>query len=421
MISLRHTCYFPLFIIFISTSVTALSLDDKTHLLDRLAFGLGSKIAPGIDLDNLDRTESVKALLDSINTTIIVPLPASLVYNPTAISKNWPMSTEALRLTRVAEIQLKNNTRKDLQSWWLQQMDRGQSAVSERIILFWHRFFTTGIYKVPYPVMLWRQHITIRKNAFGSFSELLQEINIDPAMLWYLDNRLNNRKKPNENYARELLELYTLGEGHFSERDVKELARALTGAGVEPQKWTYKFQQNNHDNGLKTILGETSDFKPDQVVPLILKSPHVAKYLVEKLWLEFISPTPNQATIAGISDRFRKDNYNIRTALEGILISDDFWADSNRNTLVTSPIELILRIHSAINYPIIDYKSTVANAKKMGEELFNPPDVAGWPGGDDWITSDYLLERQAYLTQFDSGSIYPLLNASDSFAKQQLK
>jgi len=200
----------------VTSEALALSLEDSTHLLRRVSFGVSAH--PDFDASQLNRVQAVERLLESAVTTIDVPPPAWLAYTPKKIDKSLPLSKEALREFQRVTGKLRRTHRKEIKSWWLQQIYSGRSPVAERFILFWQNYFATEIDLLPSPAMVWHQQLSLRKYAFGNYRHMLRAMNRDPALLWYLDNHINNKKKPNENYARELLELYTLGEGSYSEK-----------------------------------------------------------------------------------------------------------------------------------------------------------------------------------------------------------
>ncbi|MEX1668615.1 DUF1800 domain-containing protein [Zhongshania guokunii] len=262
------------------------------------------------------------------------------------------------------------------------------AALMHRMELFWHNHFTSSLTKVPHAALIYNQHSTIHKFSLGNFRVLLHSMLLDPAMLMYLDNNKNFKARPNENLARELLELFTLGVGEYSEKDVKEVARALTGMSIDPRYYTPRFYPERHDYGEKTILGESGVFGVDAVVEILLKQKQTAKHITRKLWLEFVS-TEDDAEIERLSERFYKD-WNIRRLVRGILMSKAFWNDAGKMT--KSPLELVVG-GSRLLPGMVPSESVPALLRRMEQDLFDPPNVKGWPSGNDWITGQTYIER----------------------------
>lgn len=383
----------------LSQGVFALPLEDQQHLLGRLSFGVtaGSEI----DLTKMNRAEAVAALLDTVDATIDVAPPGWLAYTFENIDNKLPLSNEALRKFKNNRNKLRREHRQELKHWWLKQIAEGESPVTERLLLFWQNYFSTQITSLPSPKLSWQQQLVLRQHLVGNYRHLLRDMNKDPALLWYLDNHLNNKKKPNENYARELLELYTLGEGHFSEQDVKNLARAMTGAGVDRTSWLYAFNQKQHDQDEKSFLGVTGKLAPDDIIDIILRQKRAAEYLVERLWLDFVSPTIDKAAIEQLAENFRQSDYEIRPLLGEIFNHPSFWDKKNRLVLVKSPVELIVQAHLESGAKFDSYPKAVKALTEMGQDLFEPPDVGGWPQGDEWINSVRLGKRHRYLFGVD--------------------
>jgi len=365
--------------VLVAPKAWALSTADKQHLLNRVSFGTAAH--PDLQLQSANRSTAVGTLLDSVDTTINTAPPSWL----------------ALRKFRNARNKTRRQNRQDLKAWWLQQIHHGQSPVAERIVLFWHNYFATQIDVVPNPRMLWQQQLVLRKHGLGNYRQLLRAMNEDPALLWFLDNHTNHKKRPNENYARELLELYSLGEGQFSESDVKNLARAMTGASVDRETWNYRFYPKRHDKQQKTLLGTSAKLGPNQVIDVILRQPRAAEYLVERLWQEFISPIPDSEAVEELAAVFRAADYELRPLFQALLEHPKFWAEENRLVLVKSPVELLVSGHLVAAKPIAEYPKAVKKLEAMGQDLFQPPDVGGWPVGDEWINSVRLSLRHSYI------------------------
>jgi uncharacterized protein (DUF1800 family) len=244
---------------------------------------------------------------------------------------------------------------------------------------------------------MYRQNVTLRANALGNFGELLHAIARDPAMVVYLDNAQNRRGTPNENFAREVMELFTLGEGNYTEQDIKEAARAFTGWSIDRGTGQFLFRRFIHDDGDKTVLGRTGNFDGDQVLDILLAQPQTAEFITRKLWREFVSPDPDEREVARIARRFRDSRYDIKVALHALLVSDAFYAPEHRATLIKSPVELVVGTLRQFAFKPADALPFAVAAAGMGQNLFSPPNVKGWPGQETWINSSSLLARKQFL------------------------
>jgi hypothetical protein len=273
------------------------------------------------------------------------------------------------------------------------------SPLAERVVLFWENTFVAGFSGLEEKSHAqWMRHKTIRTHAVGNYKEFLHAIVRDPAILIYLDNNENERESPNENLARELLELFTLGEGNYSENDVRESARALAGWHVsEFGKISFIEKAWARDFSKKKIFGEKKNFDGEKLVELILRHPKASEFVVKRLWSEFISlePIPEEVLLYW-SDAFRQMNYDISELLVVILNSSYFWEDKYRGTSVKSPSELlvgVLRMSQNTELSISELDAALAD---MGQILFDPPDVSGWGYGDYWIDAAKLIERERF-------------------------
>ncbi|MEO8559172.1 MAG: DUF1800 domain-containing protein, partial [Rhodospirillales bacterium] len=246
------------------------------------------------------------------------------------------------------------------------------------------------------PAML-HQNELFRREAAGNFARLLHEIARDPAMLIYLDGATNRRGQPNENFARELLELFTLGEGNYSEQDIKQAARAFTGHSLDRQSGQYRFYPGLHDDGEKYVFGHNGNFDADQIVDMLLQNPRTAEFIVGKLWREFVSPTPDAAEIKRLAASFRAGKYEIKPLLREMFLSAAFRDPKNRGVLFKSPVELIVGTIRLLQIPVENKRKLVAASRTLGQDLFSPPNVKGWPGGEAWISTYTLGLRQQIL------------------------
>jgi uncharacterized protein (DUF1800 family) len=251
---------------------------------------------------------------------------------------------------------------------------------------------------------MYRQNVLLRSQALGNFATLLHAIARDPAMLVWLDNARSRREAPNENFAREVMELFTLGEGHYGERDVKEAARAFTGWSLERETGEYRFRPAFHDFGEKTVLGRTGRLDGDDVIDILLARPETARFVVAKLWREFISPEPNAAEVERWARLFRESRYEVKPLLRAMLTSEAFWSKDNRGALVKSPIDLVVGTLRTFDMRPFDLRPAVFACAALGQNPMSPPNVKGWPGGDAWITSATLLARKQWVDRVFRGA-----------------
>ena len=285
----------------------------------------------------------------------------------------------------------------ELKTWWVAEMLATPTPLTERMTLFWHNHFTSGLQKVKSATLMYRQNVLLRRHALGNFAEMLHAVSKDPAMLVYLDSASSRRGQPNENFAREVMELFTVGEGHYSEQDIREAARAFTGWSINPDTGEFLWRPFAHDAGTKTVLGRSGSFNGDDVIDLLLAHPKTAEFVVAKLWREFVSPEPDFREVVRIGALFRESDYDIRTALRALLVSDAFYSTQNRGTLVKSPVELVVGTMRQFDVGYSDPLPLVFLLRTLGQDLFSPPNVKGWPGGEAWINSTSLLARRQFL------------------------
>src|SRR5476649_2529554 len=285
----------------------------------------------------------------------------------------------------------------ELRGWWMTEMLTTPSPLTEKMVLFWHNHFVSSLQKVRSPVLMYRQQLLLRKHALGYFGDMLHDVSKDPAMVVYLDNASNRKGQPNENFAREVMELFTLGEGNYSEQDIKEAARAFTGWSIAPDSGEFMSRALSHDDGVKTVLGRSGNFDGDAVLEILLAQPQTAEFIVAKLWREFVSPTPDAAEVKRIARMFRDNRYNIKVALRALLTSDAFYAPQNRAVLIKSPVELVVGTLRQFRFETGEVTPFLLASRQLGQDLFAPPNVKGWPGGDAWINSASLLQRKQLL------------------------
>ena len=369
----------------------ALNAAEARHLLGR--GGFSASPAEIEALAPLSREEAVAAVLAGVRREAATP--------PPAWTEDWtpPQRRGLSEAERLALRDTRRKQAKELKGWWLREMVATPAPLTEVMTLFWHNHFTSSLEKVKAPALLYRQNLLLRRHALGNFADLLHAIARDPAMLIYLDNARSRKEAPNENFARELLELFTLGEGRYREADLKQAARAFTGWSVDPQSGDFTFRRRWHDDGEKTILGRRGAFDGDDVIGLLLARPETAELIVTKLWRHFISERPDPPEVRRLAALFRGQNYEIKPLLAALFTSEAFWAAENRGRLIKSPVDLVVGTVRLFGLPVREDGDLAWLTRRLGQDLFDPPDVKGWPGGTAWITSASLLDRQALLAR----------------------
>lgn len=272
---------------------------------------------------------------------------------------------------------------------WLTKMAKDPAQLREKMTFFWHNHFATH---VPFSYLMQAQNNVLRKHALGSFKDLLFAIAKDPAMIVYLNNQQNKKNAPNENFAREVMELFTLGIGNYTEKDIKEAARCFTGWHIN-KKGEFEFNAKDHDDGTKTLFGKTGKFGGEDVLNMLLENKQTARFVATKVYKEFVNNTPNDAHVTELADVFYTSGYDISKMLRTMYTAPWFYNEANVGTKITSPIELYVRYVRTLNLvPENDRVPTVVQ-NLLGQKLFNPPNVAGWPGGRAWIDSSSMLMR----------------------------
>jgi len=366
--------------------------DQARHLLARTGFGPTDAEIRGYAA--LTREQGVNLVLRDVRTQAITP-PPSFTLDTTAL--RYPRADTVTPEERRAFQQQLVRQGLELRAWWMHEMLVTPSPITERMTLFWHNHFVSSQQKVRFSRLMYQQNATLRAHALGSFADLLRAASKDPAMLIYLDTAQSRKGQPNENFAREVMELFTLGEGHYGEADIKEAARAFTGWSLDRDTGRYLFRPAIHDYGMKTVLGKSGRFDGDAVLDVILDRPQTAEFITAKLWREFVSGDPDPREVQRIGKAFRNRNYDIKVALRFLLESDAFWDPANRGSLIKSPVELVVGTLRQLDVAPGGATPFVVVAAGMGQNLFSPPNVKGWPGGEQWINSNSLLARKQFL------------------------
>jgi hypothetical protein len=306
-----------------------------------------------------------------------------------------PTEEEAAVVTSLRQGVLDTGDPDRLKAWWLYRVLFGPDPLREKLTLFWHGHFATSDRKVNSAAAMLRQNELLRRRALGPFGELLNEIVGDAAMLIWLDGGGSRQERPNENFAREFLELFTLGIGHYTEKDVREAARAFTGWVIENAQG--KFVESAHDPGMKTVLGQAGRWKSADVVRIALKHPACAPFLCRKLYRFFVSEStePGPDLLRPLAEEMRKSSYDVGHVVGIILRSRHFFAQAAYRQRVKSPVGFSAGLVRVLEVPRpgVRLLALALACERQGQELFYPPNVKGWDGGRSWLTSTGVLER----------------------------
>ena len=302
--------------------------------------------------------------------------------------------------------QLNREGVRNLNLYWLREMVNSKAQLREKMAFFWHGHFACRNLNVFYQQDLLD---IIRRNALGNFGILLKEVSRSAAMLNFLNNQQNRKGHPNENFAREVMELFTLGRGNYTENDVKEAARAFTGWTANA-RGEFIFRKFQHDDGGKTVLGQHGNLDGDDVLDILLEQKQTAKFISKKIYQFFVNDQPDMEKINWLAERFYKNRYDIAALLDDIFTSDWFYDDKNIGNKIKSPVELLAGIQRMLPMTIENEESLIVLQRLLGQVLFYPPNVAGWIGGKTWIDSSTLMLRlriPLLITDVDEMNVSP--------------
>lgn len=364
-----------------------MALNKNLHLLRRSGFG------PTIE--GFHELESVtkEALWKNIKAAASGK-PDLLVCSNRFVQENYYRGN-ALKMTAAEKAEfnrkIRNQSNKDLKELndkWIHLMSYSQNQLLEKMSLFWHDHFAIRQNNS----FLQEEAInTIRTHALGNFGNLLREVSKSGAMIVSLNNQQNKKSAPNENFAREILELFSMGMGNYTEKDIKESARAFTGWSIR-RDGKFMFKPENHDKGIKEIFGNSGRFNGDDVIDIILKQPQTAIFIVSKIYKYFVNEHLDRKKINELALDFRKD-YEILPLLDKIFMSDWFYDEKNLGTKVKSPVELIVGIQRFSPFDQLENRLQMPVQKILGQILFHPPSIAGWPSSKGWIDSSTIMVR----------------------------
>lgn len=297
--------------------------------------------------------------------------------------------SEAEKTQRKEIIRLQNEKGRNLNIEWMQRLINTEAPLREKMTLFWHGHFAC---RSNNPFFAQQLNNIQRKHALGNFKTLLMEVSKSPAMLQYLNNQQNRKGHPNENFARELMELFMLGRGNYTEQDIKESARAFTG-WMYNRDGVFQFRPNLHDEGSKTFFGKTGNFDGEHIIDIILENPLTATFIARKVYKFFVNDTPNEDHIEELAAHFYAKKYHIEALMYKLFTSDWFYKEENMRNKIKSPVEFLVGLSRTFHVTYNKPQVLIQLQSSLGQYLFNPPNVAGWPGGKSWIDSSSLMLR----------------------------
>ncbi len=357
------------------------------HLLNRAAFGASAEeLASALELG----PEGLVEALVAHGPWIEEPFYGRIRVDE-ELRKAWKGLPEEEREGRMRAMRKEDREQLgDFLDWWVGRMLAGEDPLRERMTLFWHGHFTSSIEVVRSSYEMIRQNQLLRRHALGSFRELLHGIARDPAMLVYLDNVTSKKENPNENFARELLELFTLGEGHYAEDDVREVARAFTGWGERGGR--FRMDSGRHDTGQKRVLGVEGNLDGDDVLDILLEQPACAEHLARELLVYFEGVAPDRQRVQRYARLLRRHEYRFDAVLRELFLDPAFYRKEVVGARVASPLDYLVGAARRLGQEPPG-RLVSASAALLGERLLAPPSVKGWEGGRSWITSGTLMQR----------------------------
>lgn len=370
-------------------SMSVINQVKNQHLLWRAGFGPG--ITDLSQTDNSTPHNYYKALAKASAKEPAFIKVADNIMDGLIKGIQQAGTIENLSKEEKKELQKKSREKiRNLNLEWIDEMVNSEQQLREKMSLFWHGHFACRNLNIVFQQEL--LHI-IRKNALGNFGDLLKEVSKSAAMLAFLNNQQNKKEHPNENFAREVMELFTMGRGNYTEDDIKEAARAFTGWGFK-LNGEFVFRPNQHDNGRKNILGKSGNFDGDDVLNILLEQKQTATYIAGKTYKFFVNENiVDKKRVDFLAERFYQGNYDIKSLLKDIFTSDWFYDNKNIGSKIKSPIELLVGIRRILPVTFENPEAQLLLQRVLGQILFYPPNVAGWPGGKNWIDSSTLMFR----------------------------
>lgn len=384
------------------------SLTEAAHLLNRAGFGGTPEQIRS--MHRLGRIAAVDFLLEPGEALSAFPVPTWAERAQVerdfkaqqAARRNMQQELRGLseaaaeerrRAFNQKEQELTQQRIHEAQHWWFLRMLRTNAPLREKMTLFWHDHFATSSQKVRQPVYLVWQNEQFRKHALGSFEELTTAMVVDPALMLYLDSENSRKLRPNENFARELFELFTLGVGHYRESDIRQAARAFTGYQINRETGEVILNRKQHDAREKTVLGTTANMDAQQVVQVIFSTRRPAEFLVGKLWEFFMGRPASAEVVSALADGMRRQRHQLKPTLRRLFLSRAFYAPRVVRNQIKSPIQFLVQLLRQLELPEPPEGFPLQGQQQLGQVLFMPPNVAGWNWGRAWINTNTLLAR----------------------------
>jgi len=357
------------------------SLLKNKHLLWRAGFGVGIH-----QIDDL-KNKNIKTLMNELFKEDRFSEITYDTPDPVSVADYMSSTTPADKKKEMQRINREQNNELNLN--FLNSIVNSKEQMREKMAFFWHGHFASRVINPRFNKQLLN---TIRKNALGNFKDLLFEVSQSPAMLNFLNNQQNKKDHPNENFAREVMELFTMGRGNYTEKDVREGARAFTGWSYD-KEGNFKERKNLHDEDLKTFLGKTGNFDGNDVLNIILEQKATAQFITTKIYKFFVNEKPDQDIVNTLSANFYNSGYDIKKLMTEIFSSSWFYDQKNIGNRIKSPVELMAGIMRILPMHIQNPENLIVYQKLLGQMLLYPPNVAGWPSGKSWIDSSTLMLR----------------------------
>jgi uncharacterized protein (DUF1800 family) len=384
------------------------TLFEAAHLLNRAGFGGSPDAIKAFHAQG--RTQAVDSLFTANDAPDAFPVPdwASDERLLADMRQRVSQRRESMQATRGLSPEEAEKRRREMfkdvqqenrlhgleaQGWWFRRMANTGSPLREKMTLFWHDHFATSIQKVKQPALMLKQNELFRSHAFCSFKDLTQAILLDPAMMLYLDTRSSRKGMPNENFAREVMELFTLGEGNYTEQDIREAARAFTGYDLNRLTGRVNHSTRQWDDSPKTVFGKTGPFDGGDVINLIFDKPGVAPFMAEKIWRFFVYDDPSPRAIEALAGTFRNSGYRLQPLLREIFMSQEFYSEAAIRSQIKSPLQFIIQLLKQLEIDTPPTGFPIMAQQQLGQVLFMPPNVAGWDWGQAWINTNTLLTR----------------------------
>ena len=367
------------------------------HLLNRAGFGGAPaeiEMLVGLGPDRaVDSLLAFEAIADA------TPNPVWTKADPERLAKYKAMrdaTPEQKQQMRREEQREQRKELEELRHWWLQRMANGPRPLQEKLVLFWHGHFATSAQKVKSAFLMFKQNEVFRTHGSGDWLTLLTAVSKDPAMLLWLDQAQSKKQHPNENFAREVMELFALGEGNYTEKDITEAARAFTGWSYDRLNREFIYRRNQHDEGTKTIFGKAGTFSGDDVLKMIVAHPHAARFITGKLWTFFANENPSDELVTALATGFRSSRLQFKPLLRAMFLSEEFYSPEVMRQQVKIPAQWLVSSVRMLERGLPPAQLTANALRQLGQDLLLPPNVKGWDGGLSWITTSNLLNRYNY-------------------------